>query len=80
MSEYGAAITWFVILSTIFVTGLLFMMEMPVVDVFMEIGVNSGADQVVTGIIYTAITVWLPLTIVFSLIVFGWRKSRNRIE
>jgi hypothetical protein len=64
----------------IFVTGLIYMMLMPLVDTFNFIGINSSADPLVLTFIYDAITIWCPITIIFSLIVYGWRKSRNRVD
>jgi len=79
MAQYGAAVTWLVIMFILFITGLLYMMLMPLIETFSEIGTNSAADPMVMMFIHDAITIWLPITIVFSLIVYGWRKSRNRI-
>jgi hypothetical protein len=79
MAEYGAAVTWVVIMFIIFVTGLIYMMLTPLIDTFSEIGVNSNADPLVMMFIHDAITIWCPITIIFSLIVYGWRKSRNRV-
>lgn len=79
MAQYGAAVTWLIIMFIIFVTGLIYMMMMPLIDTFGQIGVNSSADPMVMTFIIDAIKVWCPITIIFSLIVYGWRKSRNRI-
>ena len=80
MSSYGAAITWVVIMFIIFVTGLLYMMLTPLVDVFLQIGVNNGSDALMITVFQDTWDHWLPITIIFSLIVYGWRKSRNRVD
>lgn len=80
MSEYGAAVTWLVILFVIFVTGLLYMTMTPLIDIFLEMGMNSGADAQTMQVIRDAIKVWLPIVVIMSMIVYGWRKSKNRIE
>lgn len=80
MAQYGAAVTWLIILFIIFVTGLIYMMMDPLVNMFIAIGTNSGADPMTLGIIVTAYTRWCPIVIIVSLILYGWRKSKNRIE
>jgi len=80
MPEYGAAITWVVIMFILFVTGLIYMMLTPLIDMFYQIGLNSNADPLVMLVIHDAIKTWLPIAIVLSLVVYGWRKSRNRID
>jgi hypothetical protein len=80
MAQYGTAVTWVVIMFTIFITGLIYMMLTPLIETFVQIGMDSGADPLVVNVINDAITIWMPMVIVFSLIAYGWRKSRNRIE
>jgi hypothetical protein len=77
MAEYGAAVTWVVIMFCIFVTGLLYMMLTPMIDMFIQIGATNGADPVVMQVIKDAIKTWCPIVIVLSLVVYGWRKSRS---
>lgn len=79
-NEYGAAVTWLIILFILLVTGILYMVLTPLIDIFLEMGANSGADAQTMQIIHDAIKVWMPIVIIMSMIVYGWRKSRNRIE
>jgi len=82
MAQYGAAVTWLVILFVILVTGIIYMMLMPLIDMFYFIGMNAGpgADNTTIQVIYDAIIIWLPIVIILSLVMYGWRKSKNRIE
>lgn len=77
--EYGAAVTWIVILFILFVTGVLYMMLTPLVDVFLQIGTDSGADSQTMLVLRDAIKIYFPIVVIFSVIVYGWRKSRNRL-
>jgi len=78
--EYGAAVTWVVILFILFVTGILYMMMTPLIDTFLQIGADSGADSQTMQVLHDAIKIYFPIIVIFSIIVYGWRKSRNRIE
>lgn len=80
MAQYGAAVTWLIIMFILFVTGLIYMMLTPLIETFYAIGGGANADPLTLGVIHDAITVWLPIVIVMSLIMYGWRKSKNRIE
>lgn len=80
MAQYGAAITWLVIIFIIGVTGILYMMMTPLIQMFNAIGQNSGVDALTLSTIMTAITTWFPIVVIISLIMYGWRKSKNRIE
>jgi hypothetical protein len=79
MSEYSAAISWVVILGVLFVVGLIYMMITPLVDAFLVIGNSAGADAITMGVLESAWKVYTPVVILFGIIVYGWRKSRNRI-
>jgi cytochrome bd-type quinol oxidase subunit 2 len=78
--EYGAAVTWIIIVFIIFVTGILYMMLTPLIDTFLQIGADSGADTQTMQVIRDALKIYFPIVVIFSLVVYGWRKSRNRIE
>jgi len=80
MSDYGAAVTWLVIIFIIGVVGILFMMMTPLIEMFYAIGQNSGVDILTLNTIHTAIVTWFPIVVILSLIMYGWRKSKNRIE
>ena len=82
MAQYGAAVTWLIILFVILVTGVIYMMLTPLIEMFVTIGLNAGpgADNTTIQVIETAIKVWLPIVIILSLVMYGWRKSKNRIE
>lgn len=74
----GAAYTWMIVIFSIFVTGLIYMMLWPLIETFIALGTNSSADPWVMTIIGDTITYWLPISIIISLVVYGWRKSRSR--
>jgi hypothetical protein len=79
-SEYGAAFTWVVILFIIFIVGIVYMVFTPVIDIFLAIGANSGADPQNMIILRDMIKVWFPIAVVLTLGVYGWRKSSRRVE
>jgi len=80
MAQYGSAVTWIVILFILFTTGILYMMLTPMIDTFIALGTNSGADTQTMQVLSDAIKIYFPIVTIFSIIVYGWRKSRNRIE
>ena len=80
MAQYGAAITWLVILFIIGVTGILYMMMTPLIEMFYAIGQNSGVDTLTLNTIHTAIVIWMPITTILALIMYGWRKSRIQMQ
>jgi hypothetical protein len=80
MSNYGTAVTFFVILLVILVTGVLYMTLTPLWDTFFAIGAASGMDPNMLQVMEDSIKTWLPMTIVMGLIVYGWRRSKYRGE
>lgn len=80
MSNYGTAVTFFVILLIIIVVGVLYMTLTPLWDEFFAIGAASGMDPNMLQVMQDTLRTWLPLTITMGLIVYGWRKARYRGE
>jgi|WetSurMetagenome_2_1015567.scaffolds.fasta_scaffold02541_15 hypothetical protein len=79
MAEYSAALSWVVILGCLFVCGLIIMMITPLTDAFFVIGANAGADPQTLEVIHNSFTIYLPVVVIFGIITYGYRKSRNRI-
>ena len=82
MPQYGAAVTWLIILFIVFITGMIYMMMDPLITMFYYIGLNAGpgVDNSTIIVIHDGLTKWLPVVIILSLVMYGWRKSKNRIE
>ena len=78
MANYGPAVTWVIILFILFVTGIIYMMLTPLIDAFLTLGTNSGADPQTMGVIRDAIKIYFPVVVIFTIIVYGWRKSQYR--
>ena len=81
MGQYGSAGTWIEILCAIFAIGILYIMCLPLIEVFISIGLANVGTDPQTMIVITDFThVWFPLTFVGAIIVYAWRKSgENRI-
>lgn len=83
MTEYGAAVGWIVILFTLFVTGILYMFETPLINTLISIGTDQlasgGCDPVTLDFITKSIKIYFPIVVIFSCLVYGWRKSSNRV-
>jgi hypothetical protein len=78
MAQYGPAVTWVVILFILFVTGIIYMMLTPLIDAFLLLGNNSGADPYTMAVLHDAIKIYFPVVVVFAIVVYGWRKSQNK--
>jgi hypothetical protein len=78
MANYGPAVTWVIILFILFVTGIIYMMLTPLIDAFLALGVNSGGDSQTMAVLRDAIKIYFPVVVLFTIIVYGWRKSQNR--
>jgi len=82
MADFGGGATYgfIVILLSFFVTGILYMAMSPLVDIFLTMGAASGADPYVMDMFHSVFYRWLPITIFFALILFGWRMSTPKME
>lgn len=78
MAQYGPAVTWVIILFILFTTGIIYMMLTPLIDSFINLGMNSGADPQTMNVLRDAIKIYFPVVVIFSIVVYGWRKSQNR--
>jgi hypothetical protein len=78
MAQYGPAVTWVIILFILFVTGIIYMMLTPLIDAFLALGTNSGGDPQTMAVLHDAIKIYFPVVVLFTIIVYGWRKSQNR--
>lgn len=78
MAQYGPAVTWVVILFILFVTGIIYMMLTPLIDAFILLGNSSGADPYTMQVISDSIKIYFPVVVVFTIVVYGWRKSQSR--
>lgn len=80
MAEFGSTLTFIIIMFVFLVTGVLMMIfDMPI-TLFLALGNGSGADPGTMTVIRDAIRTWFPISVMFCMIVYAWRKSRNRIE
>ena len=79
MAQFGATLTFVVIIFILMITGLLIGIFYMPIQLFLTIGANSGADAGTLTIIRAAIFEWFPISVIFCCIVFAWRKSSNRI-
>jgi len=84
MADYGSAITWIVIIFTLFVVGILYMMLTPLFDTLLLMGEaqvsSGGCDPVVLDFLDAMIHTYVPVATIFGIIVYGWRKSAQRIQ
>lgn len=80
MAEFGSAVVFVVVLFTLGVSGLLYMSLEPLEDTTLQIADNANADQSGTDVLHDVWYIYLPLTIVFCLIPYVWRKSTRRVE
>jgi hypothetical protein len=80
MPQYGSTMTFIVILLSLFVTGILYMTLDPIMTIFLEMGATAGADPYVMDVMDNVFHRWLPIVIFMALIMYGWRKSRNRVD
>lgn len=80
MSEFGSAVAFVIVLFTLGVSGLLYMSLEPLEDTSLQIADNANADQSSTDVLHFVWYIGLPLTIVFSLIPYAWRRSTRRVE
>ena len=83
MADYGAAVSFLIILFVIGVTGILVMCLTPLIDTFLALGtanIGNGVDAVTLSIIEKSIKIYFPICVILSMILFGYRKSKNRIE
>lgn len=78
MSQYGPAMTYAIVLLTLGIVGITYMMLIPLVDVLLNIGfANVGCDPFTMAVLRDAFYIWIPIAIVFSAIVYAWRKSNQ---
>ena len=80
MAQYGAGVTFVVVLFILGVVGILYMMMTPLIQMFYAIGQNSGVDTLTLNTIYSAITLWFPIVVIISIILFAYRKSRTQVQ
>lgn len=50
----------------------------PLIDAFLALGTNSGGDPQTMAVLHDAIKIYFPVVVLFTIIVYGWRKSQNR--
>jgi hypothetical protein len=79
MAQFGATMTFIVIIFIIMVVGLLIGIFYMPIQLFLTIGANSGADAGTLTILRAAIFEWFPISTIFCCIVYAWRKSSARI-
>lgn len=79
--NYGVAISFFIIMAILFVTGLLFIMLTPLIDTFLAMGtanIGNGVEANTLSMIERSIKTFFPIVVVMSLILYGWRRSKHQ--
>lgn len=79
MAQFGATMTFVVIIFIIMIVGLMIGIFYMPVQLFLAIGHASHADEGTLTIIHDAIFIWFPISVIFCCIVYAWRKSSARI-